>query len=282
MPFQTRQFGLKTSDVVGFTESQRLATEMQVTISIANEASWLYKNFKLPRFRNSYGFCQVMSGAFVVREVQLQYLNQEILQWRATEFGTNDVVICTGKALALLLPTPGLIVGNVVPTRQRYTSIRVRLYPGVEANIGLNWETPSSNCNNNIPAPEQGQGNPIAPNNGSADPGSRPADQGEDEVDGSPNDGNDLPNDGKPDPPKAGDGSNFPHWHALLNLRVPPGCVLTSSIEDFPDANNPNIRPVYTTDRQSACPGTTGGDITYSGALLSSPRDVVSCSFRFY
>lgn len=282
MPFDQTQFGLKTSDVVGFTMPQRLATEMQVTISIANEASWLYKNFKYPRYRNSYGYAQIMSGAFVVRSVQLEHLNQEILHWRNTEWGINETTICIAKVVAGLLPTPGIISAVNYQTRQRYTSIRVLLYPGVEANIGLAWETSFTACGNIIGAPPDEQGQPIAPNNGSAAPSGRPAGQGGDDVDGSANDRDDSPDNGLPPSPKPGNGSNFPCWHALLNLRVPPDCALKASVEDFPAATNPSIRPVYASDRQSACPGTTGGDITYSGALLSSPRDVVSCSFQFY
>lgn len=282
MAFESLQFGLKTSDVIGFTASQRLATEMQVTVSIANEASWLYKNLKLPRYRNSYGFAQIMSGAFVVREVQLQYLNQEILHWRSIEWGINETTTCTGKAIAGLLPGGAPFVTFNVPTRQRYTSVRIRLYPGVEANIGLAWETATPTCGGTVVEPDERQGQPITPNNGQADPGSRPSSQGGDDVDGSDNDGQDDPSSGKPAAPSAGNGSNFPCWHAHYTVKLPPACTAQAGKEDFGDFNNINIRPVYSPEGSSACQGTTFGKIRIGGAVVSEPDDIVSMEFFFY
>lgn len=282
MSFNESQFGLKSTDVVGFTALQRTATEMQVTVSVANEATWLYKNRKPPRYRNSYGFAQVMSGAFVVREVQLQYLNQEILHWRATEFGTNDAVVCGVRTIGRALDPPREIAGIVVPTRQRYTSVRFRLYPGVEANVGLKWELPASGCLNTIEQPDPGQGNPIRPNNGSADPGARPDYQGGDPLDTSDNDGDKKPDDGKAPAPSAGNGSNFPHWHAHFTSRFPPNCGISRPVNDFPAHTNPDIAPAYTSEGNSQCDGTTYGKVRIGGAIVLEPDDVVSVQFLFY
>lgn len=282
MSFLSSQFGLQSSDVVGFTPLQRTAVEMQVTVSIVNEATWLYKNLKPPRYRNSYGYAQVMSGAFVVRTIQLEHLNQEILHWRATEFGTNDAVVCGVKVVGLALTPPAFIGGIVALTRQRYTSIRVRLYPGVEANIGLKWELASSDCNNTIEQPDGRQGQPITPNNGSAQPSARPSDQGGDDTDGSNNDGNDNPDDGKPPAPTAGNGSNFPHWHVLYNVRFPPECTPQGLRYDYPDFTDPNTPPIYTSEGDSSCPGTTFGKVRIGGAIVAEPDDVVSVQPFFY
>jgi hypothetical protein len=280
--FNAVQFGLLPSDVVGFTPDQRTSPELQLTVSIVNEASWLYKNFKLPRFRNSYGYAQLMSGAYVVEQIQLQFLNQEIVHWRDLSYGVNVATGCFVKGAVNALEPGAVYNVTVVKTRQRFTSVRFRLYPGIEANVGIAWETPSPVCGESINEPDALQGEPQSPNNRNADPGSRPVGQGGDNSDRSANDGDYNPDDGLPPPPFAGDGDSAPCWHAILILSVPPNCSSFGSVEDFEDATDQQTTPVYSVDRQSACPNTTGGDISYGGAVLSTPRDVVSCTFSFY
>lgn len=217
MGFFDTQFALQTSDVVGFTPEQRTAVEMGVYVSIYDEATWLYKNLKHPRYSNFYGYAQIMSGTFVVKDVALNFLNQEILHWRDETFGINETTGCYAKGIASALQPPFTLVTNTVKTRQRYTSVRFRLLPGVGANVSLIWETAQAKCGGNILEPDAKQGQPALPNNGGASPNPRPSNQGGDPLDGSNNDGGFNPNDGNPAPPGAGGGVGTGVWKVLVS-----------------------------------------------------------------
>lgn len=229
MGFFDTQFALQTSDVVGFNEAQRTAIEMQVCVSIANEATWLYKNLKHPRFKNFYGYVQVMSGAFVVADIPLSFLNQEVLHWRDETFGINETTGCYAKAIAFALPTPNILTTNTVKVRQRYTSIRFRLLPGIVANVSLVWETAQAKCEGNVLEPDARQGEPPIPNNSGASSNPRPSDQGGDDFDHSNNDGNYNPSDGNPTPPAAGEGAGSGVWKVKIAGEDAAGHAFTST-----------------------------------------------------
>lgn len=230
MPYSTSDFGLKTDDVVGFTPSQRTAVEMQVCVSIADEATWLYRNVKHPRHKNFYGYAQIMSGAFVVETVALNFLNQEILHWRDETWGINETTGCYAKGIASALNPPFALITNTVKTRQRYTSIRFRLLPGILANVILAWETAQAFCGGNILEPDANQGQPPNPKNSSYNPGNRPPDQGGDDADLSPNDGRSQPGDGLPDEPQPGAGSGA-QWKYIITWSN--GTPTAGTLNDF-------------------------------------------------
>lgn len=212
MAFFDAQFALKESDVVAFSEGQRTAVEMQVGISISFEATWQYRNLKHPRYKNFYGYAQLMSGAFVVEDIPLTFLNQELVSWRLDTFSTIDAVVCTGKAIVAALEPKAVLLGYVVKTRQRYTSIRFRLLPGIQANITYVWDSGESNCDNDIRQPDGQQGQPPVPANDGASGGSRPSNQGGDGYDPSANDGNFNPSSGLPREPSPGGSSGSGTW----------------------------------------------------------------------
>lgn len=218
MAYLDTEFALQESDAVRITNSQRTAIEYQMTVSIANEATWLYRNLKYPRYKNFYGYAQVMSGAFVVRVVPLTFLNQEILHWRDIAFYINDTTLCSVKALgaAMVPPVTGFAIN--VKTRQRFTSVRFRLLPGVVANCSIVWEIADSACGNLVEEPDERQGQPPIANNSGASGNPRPSGQTGDELDPSNNDGNDEPNDGKPDSPKPGAGQGSGTWKVFVQL----------------------------------------------------------------
>lgn len=212
MAYLDTEFALQESDVVRITNSQRTAIEFMMTVSIANEATWLYRNLKYPRYKNFYGYAQIMSGAFVVRVVPLTFLNQEILHWRDIAFYINDTTLCSVKALGAAMTPPVTGFAINVKTRQRFTSVRFRLLPGIVANCSLVWEIGDSACGNLVEEPDERQGQPPIPNNSGASGNPRPTGQTGDELDPSNNDGNDDPNDGKPDAPKPGNGAGTGNW----------------------------------------------------------------------
>lgn len=212
MSYFDTQFVLAETDVVGFTQEQRTAVELGLYVSIANEATWLYKNVKHPRYKNFYGYAQVMSGAFVVEDIPLSFLNQEIVHWRDETFGINETTGCYAKAIAFALPTPNVLTTNTVKVRQRYTSVRFRLLPGVVANCSIVWETANAKCGGNVLEPDDKQGQPALPNNSGASPNPRPPGQSGDGTDPSANDGNYDPNGGNPPPPSAGGGAGTGSW----------------------------------------------------------------------
>lgn len=205
MAFFDAEFALKTNDVIGFSNTQRTAVEMQVCISIAFESTWLAKNFRHPRYENFYGYAQLMSGAYVVQDIPLQFLNQQILYWEDEPFGINDTIICVSRVLAAAMEPSKIIGGEVRKTRQPYTSIRFKLLPGIIANIAYKWAIGESSCGNDIKEPNPKQGQPPTPNNSGASGGERPSNQGGDPLDPSGNDGDDS-NASLPNPPSAGGG----------------------------------------------------------------------------
>jgi len=212
MPFLDAQFQVQTSDVIAFSEPQRLAVEMSVSLSIASEGEWLYKNLKYPRFKNFYGYAQLMSGAFVVQTIPLTFLNQELLHWRDQSFGINDTTLCMGKFLANLIQPSATVGALLIKTRQRYTSIRFRLFGGIIANVTYVWQEGESGCGNVVLEPDGKQGQPAIPNNGGASGSPRPSDQGGDPTDPSANDGGYDPNSGLQPPPRAGGGEASGTW----------------------------------------------------------------------
>lgn len=216
MAFQDTRFVLQTTDVVGLTAEQRTAIEFQLCVSIANEATWLYKNLKHPRFKNFYGYAQVMSGAFVVEDIPLSFLNQEILHWRNESYATIDAIGCAAKLVCSQLTPSKDISWTNVKLRQRVTSVRFRLLPGIVANCAIVWETAESNCSNQIQEPSSEQGQPPLPNNSGPESNPRPPGQNGDPVDPSNNDGNDNPNDGNPPAPSAGGGAIEGKWKVRL------------------------------------------------------------------
>lgn len=218
MAYLDTEFALQESDVVRITNSQRTAVEFMMTVSIANEATWLYRNLKYPRYKNFYGYAQVMSGAFVVRVVPLTFLNQEILHWRDIAFYINDTTLCSVKALGAAMTPPVTGFAINVKTRQRFTSVRFRLLPGIVANCSLVWEIADSACGNLVEEPDERQGQPPLPNNSGASGNPRPSGQSGDELDPSNNDGNDQPNDGKPDAPRPGTGQGSGTWKVFVQL----------------------------------------------------------------
>jgi hypothetical protein len=278
------QFGLLPTDVVPLTPDQRTSVELQVSFSVVNEASWLYKNFKPPRYRNSYGFCQLMSGAYVIDTIQLQHVNQELLFWRDETFGILETVGCYAKGLASALQPPFVLITNTVKARKRVTSLRFRLYAGIEANIGIRWETPVARCGGNLIEPDPKQGQPVAPNNTNANPGARPGEQGDyDPTDASDNDGDYDPNSPLPPPPTPGGGSNFPCWHfsCLATFTRCEGDPVTAPL---PDLTNPAITPVWVPQQTNpACSNAKDGIFTYNGATVANPTGVVGdVYFSFY
>lgn len=282
LAYESTVFGLQPTDSVALTPDQRTAIELQITLSIIDESSWLYRNFKPPRFRNSYGFAQLMSGAYVVQTIQLQYINQEILATNTDTFTINDNVDCNTRAILDTLSPGTVLAVRVLLFRSRITSIRFRLYSGVRANLGIRWITAESDCGNAIATPDERQGKPLPPANSGGDAGGRPSNQGGDPEDPSANDGNYDPTGDLPPPPKPGGGSNFPCWHAAFVVSYPPACTAAPFTLDFPEASDEFIFPNYAIDGNSACPGTTNGRIMYGGAILNEPDDVISVTFSYY
>lgn len=198
------RFALAPSDSVGLTESQRQAIELQFVISISNEATWLYKNFKHPRYKNFYGYAQLMSGDFVAETIPLQYINQELLHWQDSSVTILQTVVCGVKLILASLPTPVPITPEIVLFRQRYTGVRFRLLPGIEANVAIKWLFIEQSCDETISAPPEAQGNPPAPDNYPAPPGAGRGDQPNDLKAPSNNDSDFNPGDGRPAPPSVG------------------------------------------------------------------------------
>lgn len=283
MAFDYVSFGLNTSDVVGFTSEQRTAIELQATISIVSEAKLESKNLRYPRFKNFYGYAQIMSGAYVVQDIPLTYLNQELLFWRENTLDQNDANACAFKQLFASLTPPVVATYDIEKIRQHFTSIRFRLLPLVQANVGLRWQTLVSRCGNTITDPDPKQGEPVAPNNGNANPGSRPPGQGGDSADRSNNDGGDLPNDDRPPEPTAGGGNVTAVWHWTVKacFVTCAGEVYTVALANF---TNPNDKPSFVpTSQNTACPNAQDGNLVApSGATQGTTSVVESISFDYY
>lgn len=283
MSYNYLTFGLLESDVVGLTAEQRTAIEFQLTVSIVSEGTWLYRNFKFPRYKNNYGYAQIMSGAYVVQSVSLDYLNQQILFFEADTFDISDNIACAARAILGALTPPSNAVISVTKHRTHITSVRFRFYSGIKANVGIRWVTPESNCGNAVLEPDKEQNEPIAPNNANSDPGSRPASQGGDSADKSPNDGNSSPGDNLPPPPKPGEGTNFPCWHYYgQGKRNPPACTPYNFVGRYDAATNPNIRPIYTKVRDNQfCSGAEDGKVMYGNAEIDQPGGITSIDFYY-
>lgn len=285
MGFNTVNFGLETSDIIGLTPDQRTAVEFQLVFSVSNRGSQLYDNLRYPRFQNFFGYAQIMSGAFVINEVQLQYLNQEILHWRDETFGINETVGCYIKALGAGLAPPVIVITNTVLTRQRITGIRFRLMPTVIANVSLTWETATAKCSGNILSPDPLQGKPPAPNNSNSGSGSRPSGQGGDNEDPSNNDGNNAPNDGVPDAPQATEplGPIPGQWFVVYS-GFNAGCNGTYSARRYllPGCTNGRITPIESGKADSPCgQGSYDADVSYNGGFLFRASAVTSQVFDF-
>jgi len=281
MAYNYVSFGLNTSDIVGLTAEQREAVELQVTISIVDEATWLYKNFRYPRYRNSYGYCQIMSGAYVIRSIQLEHLNQELLFQAYDTFDIDDNIGCAVKAILGALTPPTTASINISKYRSRVTGLRFRLYDGVQANVGIRWQTGVSNCANVPVSPDDNQGNPIPPNNGTATPGDRPADQGGDSRDPTANDGDPTSPVGPGPSPVPGNGGVVPIWHGV-GIATLPGCATYTMNFVVPGATNPTIVPVYQVTAPNVCPGSTDGQVYYNGVAVIGPTGVRQIAFAFY
>jgi len=200
MSFQSVSFGLQKDDVVGFTSEQRTAIELHAAFSVVSEGYAVFKNFKYPRTKNFFGYALLMDGAFVKKEIPLNFINQELLHWRDDSFGVIDTIGCYFKLFAGFYTPPQTITPIIVKTRQPYTSIRFKLGEGVRANMELKWEIGESSCGSEIQEPGNDQGNPPSPNNQGWNPGSRPSGQTGDPLDNSPND-NQPKKPGQNDPP---------------------------------------------------------------------------------
>lgn len=216
LAFLDTQFVLQTSDAVRITASQRTAIEYQMCVSIVEESTWLYKNMKYPRYKNFYGYAQVMSGAHVVRVVPLSFLNQEILHWRDVAFYINDTTLCSVKALGAAMTPPATGFAVNVKTRQRFTSVRFRLLPGIVANVSITWEIGDSACGNLVDEPDEKQGQPPLPANDAPSSNPRPAGQTGDELDPSDNDGNYNPNGTNPPPPGYQPPGGVASWKVIM------------------------------------------------------------------
>lgn len=224
MSFQSLSFGILNDDVIGLTESQRTSVDFTAALSIVTEGPAIYKNFSYPRFQDFYGRAQIMSGAFVVQDIRLSYLNQELLHFRHIETGLVETIGCYFKAYGSADVPPVNLVTNTFLTRERLTSIRFRLRQGVQANLVLAWEVFDAKCGGNIIPPEESQGKPPGPQNSGYNPGNRPGAQGGDPEDNSPNDGGAVPP-GQNEPPKPGGPSVNAQWRvAVSGLKNPPDC----------------------------------------------------------
>lgn len=284
MGYDSVQFALETSDVVGFTDVQRLALEMQVLISISNEATWLYKNLRYPRYRNFYGYCQLMAGPYVVQSIKLEYLNQELFHWDQCCTDLNQSIGCTGKKILANLTPPVTSVVTVYLKRQRYTSIRFRLLPGITANVTLNWRTVEQLCDEELLAPPEENGKTPLNNNRAPTAPNRPSSQPQDPRDRSKNDGNDNPNDDRPHEPVPGDNPSVPGQWYVIYSGFNAGCDGTYSNRRYalPGATN-GLIPC---SEGPHSPGTCGGgsynaDVLYGGAVQFRAADVTSQTFEF-
>lgn len=280
MAFNEVSFGLEESDVVGLTPDQRTAVEFQMTCSIFNEGPAVYRNYRYPRYRNFYGYAQLMSGVHVVKKIPIRYLNQELLHWRDISFGINETIGCYFKAYGLAdLPTV-LITPITIKTRQRYTGVRFRFVPGVLANCSIVWETGQSACGSTITDPAHEQGQPPAGANGGYNPGSRPPEQGGDGSDPSPNDGNYDPDSGLPEPPAPGRTSG--QWYYNSVGTKLPGCTTYSGNGPIAGATNGQVVPQWVPQRANIpCPEAQDGIVLYGGVTVQEPTGVLSFTFYF-
>jgi len=281
MGFFDIEFGLQTSDVVGLTEAQRNAVELQAAVSIVDEATWLYKNFKPPRYENFYGYAQIMHGAYVAEIIPLRFLNQKLLYWYQNQIVLENYNYSTAKVIINAINPSLTFGGDVQPVRSPVTSIRFRFLAGIRANLALSWYVfePESAT---VKPPDAAQGRPHTPNNTTSNPGSRPSDQGGDPSDPSKNDGNYNPNDGLPHPPAAG-GGDGKFWHGVFQTTVLPDCHIEVFTVDYPLATNAETPPQFVpTGANGACPVAQDGLIFYQAQQIGTASGCYHVDFQFY
>lgn len=221
---QTVEFGIFQNDVIGLTEAQRTSEELFIGFEVVAEPAPEYKNFTFPRYQNYYGKCQLMSGAFVVENIQLQHLNQELHYSFEHSYGIIDTVQCGFKTYGSLDVPPVTIVPFLVLGRRNITSLRFKLRDGVLANITFKWNDFQSRCDDEIKPAPAGQGDPPGPNNSGYNPGGRPGGQGGDPLDNSPNDGQ-TESTGQIPPPRPGGVAPGATWKVVVTgLNNPPDC----------------------------------------------------------
>jgi len=280
MAFYEVIFGLEQSDICGLTGDMRTAVEFQMCVSIADLGPWKYWNFKTPRNRNSLGYAQVMCGEYVVETIHIQHINQEILHWRDIAFGINASIGCYAKALAILIDN-GMLQANNVRTRQRYTSVRFRFYPGVLANVVLRWETGEPLCDDVISEPNEDQAKPPQPKNHQHSPESRPAPIQGDGDDPTVTDGDDY-EDEDDRPPYAELLPATGQWYGIYTAKnINNSCQQYSDEYALPGATDGTISPVLIPGATGQCPGTQDGVVMWNGIQVDAPQEYVTYTFEF-
>lgn len=284
MSFNELMFGIETDDVVGLTEAQRCSIEFLMTFSVVDESTWLYKNYKYPRYRNFYGYAQIMCGAYVVKDVELIHINQEVLYFFQDSTDILQSVGCGIKKVLANLTPPVESQVTLYLLRQRYTSVRFRLCPGVKASVALGWHYPERLCDEIVVAPSDKQGNPQPADNKNPSPGPRPPEQGGDPKDRSNNDGKDDPNDDKPVEPKPGTLQTVPgQWFAVYSGYSADCSAFSGRRYPFPGATNGRIVPVVNRSPQASCGDNScfAVSVTYNGAAVDSGGGVNSYEVVF-
>lgn len=282
MSFNELMFGIDTDDVVGLTEAQRTSIEFLMTFSVVDEATWLYKNYKYPRYRNFYGYAQIMCGAYVVRSVELVHINQEVLYFFQDSTDILQSVGCGIKKVLANLTPPVESQVTLYLLRQRYTSVRFRLCPGVKASVALSWHYPERLCDESVVAPPDGQGNPPPANNQDPSPSPRPSDQGGDPKDKSNNDGKDDPNDDKPHEPIVGrKQTSVGQWWEDYSGRTAAGEEYADGHYAIPGCTDGDIIPILANVQQTGNNGTLKAQVIYGGRVVHLPDGYRSIVFRF-
>lgn len=282
MAYNTARFGLNTDDVIGLTEAQRLSVEFLMTFSVVDEATWLYKNYRYPRYKNFYGYAQIMTGGYVVQNVKLEHINQEILHWQQSSTDVLQSVGCGIKKVLANLTPPVASQVTLYLLRQRYTSVRFRLLPGIVANVALNWHFPELLCDETLVAPPEAQGNPQATDNMHGDPANRPTDQGQDGKDRSNNDGKDDPNDDRPHEPVPGSAvAVMGQWFAIIAGIDGNNQTYSGYRYALPGATNQAIVPMLVNVRPSSPAGYFQAEVVYGGTIVNRPDGYSSYTFEF-
>ena len=274
-------FGLNTSDVVGLTEIQRTAIDFQMCVSVADLGTWKYRNERHPRWEYAYGYAQIMSGAFVVKDIPLSYINEEILYFHNSSFGIQETVACFSKEILKALGAGDTTyVTNL--RRERITSVRFRFFPGVLANCLMIYEVGQSQCGGTVSQPDPSEGQPPNPLNHSHDPTSRPPDQGGDPRDNSPND-NEPPGPGQNQPPSTGITPLTGVWYQVFHgYNANESCAEFQGASPLAGCTDPDVSPTYIITGNAPCPGTYKGKILYKGNVVNdSLSDFDSMSFIF-
>lgn len=278
--YKSVSFGLKNDDSIGFTPEQQSATEIIITFSVVNEPKTLeYKNLRYPRYKNFYGYCQRMAGAYVVDTVPLHHVNQLLHHYEYRIAELDQSIACKLADISKRVFTPLTPVLVVRLHRNYITGLRFRLVDGVIANITIDWEKYTQQCGETIEPPNDKQGVPTRPNNSSSDPGLRPPEQGGIPGDNSPNDGG-TGEPGQDPAPKPGTDQGY--WYFVGQGTALPGCTIYEVNVRLSAATDPAARPIYVaTGPNGACPNSTDGVIRYKGQTIAAPTGVVKASFRY-